>query len=48
MTLISPLNGNHAAVGGLLTGGYYSAAGIFTPDLRFPIYPSLQRIRSAY
>lgn len=48
MTLISPLNGNHDAVGGLLTGGYYSAAGIFTSDLRFPVYPSLQRIRSAF
>ena len=47
MTLISPLKGNHDAVGGLLTGGY-SVAGIFTPDLRFPVYPSLQRIRSAY
>jgi len=48
MMLISPLNGNHDAVGGLLTGGYYSAAGIFNPDLRFPVYPSLQRIRSAF
>jgi hypothetical protein len=48
MVLITPLAGNPDAVGGLLPGGFTSSADVFTPDLRFPVYPSLQRIRSAY
>ncbi|MEB3317695.1 MAG: hypothetical protein VKO39_06090 [Cyanobacteriota bacterium] len=48
MALLTPLGGNPDVVGGLLPGGFFSSAGVFTPDLRFPVYPSLQRIRSAY
>ncbi|MEB3335717.1 MAG: hypothetical protein VKP70_12115 [Cyanobacteriota bacterium] len=47
MTFIMPLYGNPDALTPILPGGYLSATG-FTPDLRFPVYPSLQRIRSAF
>ena len=47
MMLISPLAGNPDAVEAFLPGGYFSG-GLFTPDVRFPTYPSLQRIRSAF
>ena len=47
MMLVSPLAGNPDAVEAFLPGGYFSG-GLFTPDVRFPTYPSLQRIRSAF
>gem|GEM_PF-2726289 len=48
MELITPLFGNQDALSGVLTGGYSNAKGVFIPDKRFPVYPSLMRIRSAY
>ena len=48
MVLLNPLSGNHDAVGSVFPGGFVSAAGVFTPDLRFPVFPSLQRIRSMF
>ncbi|MFN9629665.1 MAG: hypothetical protein ACK59A_05470 [Cyanobacteriota bacterium] len=47
MSFIMPLYGNPDALTPILPGGYLSASG-FIPDLRFPVYPSLQRIRSAF
>jgi hypothetical protein len=47
MSFIMPLYGNPDALAPILPGGYLSASG-FKPDLRFPVYPSLQRIRSAF
>lgn len=47
MMLISPLAGNPDAIEAFLPGGYFSG-GVFTPDVRFPTYPTLQRIRSAF
>ena len=48
MILLNPISGNHDAVASVFPGGFVSAAGVFTPDLRFPVYPSLQRIRSVF
>jgi hypothetical protein len=48
MVLINPIGGIHDAVASVFPGGFVSAAGVFTPDLRFPVYPSLQRIRSVF
>jgi hypothetical protein len=48
MSFIMPLYGNPDALTPILPGGYLSAASGFNPDLRFPVYPSLQRIRSAF
>lgn len=48
LRFVSPLLGNQDAVSSLLTGGYFTAAGVFTTDERFPVYPSLMRIRSAF
>lgn len=48
MVFITPLNGNPEVVEALLPGGYQSASGDFIPDLRFPVYPSLQRIKSTF
>jgi hypothetical protein len=48
MLLLTPISGNHDAVASVLPGGFVSSAGVFTPDLRFPVYPSLQRIRSTF
>ena len=48
MALITPFHGNHDVVASVLPGGFISATGVYTPDLRFPVYPSLQRIRSAF
>jgi hypothetical protein len=48
MTFLNPLFGNHDAVSALLPGGFTSAGGAFIPDKRFPVYPVLMRIRSAY
>lgn len=55
MTFIMPLSGSIAnevtendSVTAILPGGYLNSSGAFTPDLRFPVYPQLMRIRSAY
>jgi hypothetical protein len=48
MQLITPLFGNQDALSAVLTGGYINSTGVFIPDKRFPVYPSLMRIRSAY
>jgi len=48
MVLINPTSGIHDAVASVFPGGFISTAGVFTPDLRFPVYPSLQRIRSMF
>ncbi len=48
MVFITPLIGNPEVVEALLPGGYQSASGDFIPDLRFPVYPSLQRIKSTF
>ncbi len=48
MTFITPLNGNPEVMEAVLPGGFLSASDQFIPDLRFPVYPSLQRIRSAF
>ncbi len=48
MSFVSPLFGNQDAVSALLTGGFMTTAGVFTTDERFPVYPALMRIRSAF
>ncbi|MFN9645748.1 MAG: hypothetical protein ACK6BG_11680 [Cyanobacteriota bacterium] len=48
MTFVTPLNGNPDVLEAVLPGGFLTASGEFIPDLRFPVYPSLQRIRSTY
>ncbi len=48
MTFITPLNGNPEVLEALFPGGFLSGSGEFIPDLRFPVYPSLQRIRSTF
>jgi hypothetical protein len=48
MTFITPLNGHPEVMEAVLPGGFQSASGTFIPDLRFPVYPSLLRIRSAF
>jgi hypothetical protein len=48
MQFITPLIGNQDAVSAVLPGGYITSNGVFIPDERFPVYPSLMRIRSAF
>lgn len=48
MMLITPFVGNPDAVTSVVPGGFINASGMFIPDQRFPVYPSLQRIRSAF
>lgn len=48
LRFIMGLYGSHEAIATILPGGFIDGAGNFTPDLRFPVYPQLQRIRSAY
>ncbi|MFN9622539.1 MAG: hypothetical protein ACK587_06870 [Cyanobacteriota bacterium] len=48
LTFITPLNGNPEAMEAVLPGGFRNASGEFIPDLRFPVYPSLPRIRSTF
>lgn len=48
MTFITPLIGNPDVLEAVLPGGFLNASGTFIPDLRFPVYPSLQRIRSSF
>lgn len=48
MMLISPFVGIHDDVNSVVPGGFINASGMFVPDLRFPVYPSLQRIRSTF
>ncbi|MEB3259020.1 MAG: hypothetical protein VKP63_00140 [Cyanobacteriota bacterium] len=48
MDFITPLYGNQDAVSAFLPGGFLTSSGVFTPDERFTVYPSLMRIRSAY
>jgi hypothetical protein len=48
MQFITPLFGNQDAVSSVLPGGFMTPSGAFTPDARFPVYPTLMRIRSAF
>lgn len=45
---VMPLFGNPDAVSAFLPGAYQDTNDQFVPDLRFPVYPLLPRIRNAY
>jgi hypothetical protein len=47
MNFILPLYGNPDALAAILPGGYVKN-GMFTVDSRFPVYPTMLRIRSVY
>lgn len=48
LKFIMPLYGNPDAVSAFLPGSYLDASGTPVPDLRFPVYPLLPRIRTTY